>query len=107
MMPGKLGPIYEMRIYTVKLGTMPDIMKSWEAGLPERVKFSPLVVAGNVDLGEVNRFIHIWAYTSLDQRAAVRAQARQSGAWPPPGGAERLLTQANKIMLPASFSPMQ
>jgi hypothetical protein len=105
--PGKLGPIYEMRIYTIKLGTLPDIMKGWEAKLPERLKLSPLAVAGNVDLGEANRFIHIWAYTSLDQRAAVRAKAVQLGVWPPGGSAGRLLTQANKIMLPAAFSPMQ
>jgi hypothetical protein len=105
--PGKLGPIYEMRIYTIKPGTLPDIMKGWEAKLPERLKLSPLAVAGNVDLGEANRFIHIWAYASLDQRAAVRAKARELGVWPPGGGAGRLLTQANKILLPAAFSPMQ
>jgi len=105
--PGKLGPIYEMRIYTIKPGTLPDIRKGWEAKLPERLKLSPLAVAGNVDLGEANRFIHIWAYHSLDQRAEVRAKAVQLGVWPPGGGAGRLLTQANKIMLPAAFSPMQ
>ena len=33
--------------------------------------------------------------------------ARAAGAWPPPGGGDMLLTQANKIMLPASFSPLQ
>ncbi len=29
------------------------------------------------------------------------------GVWPPPGGADTLLTMANKIMLPAAFSPAQ
>jgi hypothetical protein len=105
--PGKIGPFYEMRIYTIKIGTLPDIMKAWEAKLPERVKLSPLAVVGNVDLGEVNRYIHIWAYNSLQQREEVRAKARQMGVWPPGGGAGRLLTQANKIMMPAAFSPMQ
>ena len=105
--PGKIGPFYEMRIYTIKPGTLPDIMKAWEGKLPERVKLSPLAVAGHVDLGEVNRYIHIWAYNSLDQREAVRAKARQTGVWPPGGGAGRLLTQANKIMTPSAFSPMQ
>lgn len=105
--PGKIGPIFEMRIYTIKPGTLPAIMKGWEAKLPERLKLSSLVVAGNVDLGEVNRFIHIWAYTSLEQRAAVRAKAVQLGVWPPPGGAQHLLTQANKIVMPAAFSPLQ
>ncbi len=105
--PGKLGPIYEMRIYTVRTGTLPDIMKGWEGKIAERVKLSPLILAGGVDLGEVNRFIHIWSYSSLEQREAVRTKARQAGIWPPGGGGDRLLTQANKIMVPASFSPMQ
>jgi hypothetical protein len=105
--PGKLGPIYEMRIYTFKPGTLPDTMKSWEPKLPERMKLAPLVIVGSVDLGEVNRFIHIWAYSSLDQRAAVRAKAVQLGVWPPEGGPARLLTQANKILMPSAFSPLQ
>ena len=105
--PGKVGPIYEMRIYTFKPGTLPDTMKSWEPKIPERMKLSPLVIVGSVDLGEVNRFIHIWAYSSLDQRAAIRAKAAQLGVWPPGGGPTRVLTQANKIMTPSAFSPMQ
>lgn len=105
--PGKLGPIYEMRIYTVRSGAMPEIMKAWEPKLPARLTLSPLTIVGNVDLGEANRFIHIWAYASLEQRAAVRARATQLGVWPPTGGPDFLLTQANKIMLPAAFSPLQ
>lgn len=105
--PGKFGPIYEIRIYTVKSGTLPDIMKAWEPKLPGRLKLSPLAVVGNVDLGEANRFIHIWAYSSFEQREAIRAQARQLGVWPPTGMAERLLTQMNKIVVPAAFSPMR
>lgn len=105
--PGKVGPIYEMRIYTFKPGTLPDTMKSWESKLPERMKLSQMVIVGSVDLGEVNRFIHIWAYNSLDQRDAVRAKAAQQGVWPPEGGPARVLTQANKILRPSAFSPLQ
>ncbi len=105
--PGKVGPIYEMRIYAYKPGTLPDTIKSWESKISERMKLSPLVIVGGVDLGEVNRFIHIWAYSSLEQRAAVRTKARELGLWPPPGGPARVLTQANKIMMPSAFSPMQ
>jgi hypothetical protein len=68
---------------------------------------SPLVLAGGVEFGKANGFIHIWAYSSLDQRAKIRADAVAAGAWPPPGGAGRLLSQDNKILLPASFSPLQ
>src|ERR1700738_5011923 len=103
--PGKLGPIYEMRYYAMKAGTLPDLIKRWEAKVGERMKMSPIALAGNVEHGEANRFIHIWGYKSLDERAAVRAKAREMGVWPPPGGGDTLLTQANKIMLPSAVSP--
>ncbi|HUG38113.1 MAG TPA: NIPSNAP family protein [Candidatus Limnocylindrales bacterium] len=105
--PGKMGPIFEMRYYTMKAGTLPDLMKRWESKIGERIKLSPVAIAGAVDFGEANRFIHIWAYKSLDERANIRNKAREMGVWPPPGGGDTLLSQANKVMLPAAFSPLQ
>lgn len=104
---GRVGPIFELRYYTLKPGTLPDLASGWEAKLPERMKLSPVVLAGGVEFGQANGFVHIWAYSSLDQRAQVRDEARQKGVWPPPGGPDRLLTQENKILLPAAFSPLQ
>jgi hypothetical protein len=105
--PGAVGPIFELRYYTMKAGTLPDTAKGWEEKLPERTKLSPLVLAGGVEFGKANGFVHIWAYQSLDQRAKVRAEAVQKGLWPPPGGRDRLISQDNKIMLPSAFSPLQ
>ena len=105
--PGKIGPIFELRYYTIKPGTLGDVAKGWEAKTPERMKLSPIVLAGGVEFGQANGFIHIWAYSSLDQRAQVRDDARKQGVWPPPGGPDRLLTQETKILLPAAFSPLQ
>jgi hypothetical protein len=105
--PGKIGPIFELRYYTLKPGTLPDLAKGWEAKIPERTKLSPLVLAGPVEFGKANGFIHIWAYSGLDQRGKIRDEARAKGVWPPPGGGDRLLTQENKILLPAAFSPLQ
>jgi hypothetical protein len=104
---GKVGPIFELRYYTLSPGALPDIAKSWEAALPARTKLSPLVLAGGVEFGKANGFVHVWAYSSLDQRAKVRAEAVQSRIWPPPGAADQLLTQDNKILLPAAFPPLQ
>ena len=104
---GKLGPFYELRYYTLKSGTLPDTAKAWESKIAERMKLSPVVLAGGVEFGQANGFVHVWAYASLDQRMQVRAEARKQGVWPPPGGAERLITQDTKILLPAAFSPLQ
>ena len=79
--PGKVGPIFELRYYTLKPGTLPDVAAGWEAKLPERTKLSPVVLAGGVEFGRANGFVHIWAYSSLDQRARVRDDARQKGVW--------------------------
>jgi hypothetical protein len=105
--PGKLGPVFEMRCYAMKPGTLPGLLQRWESKIGERTKLSPLVTAGHVEHGEANRFIHIWAYKSMDDRMAIRAKAREMGVWPPPGGADTLFTQMNKILLPSSFSPLQ
>jgi hypothetical protein len=105
--PGRMGPIFEMRIYSIKAGTLPDLIKRWESKIAERTKLSPLVLAGHVEFGQANRFIHIWGYKSLDERSAIRNKARETGVWPPPGGGDTLFDQANKILLPASFSPLQ
>jgi hypothetical protein len=104
--PAKIGPIFELRYYTYKLGAMPQVRKNWEAALPARMKLSPLVIAGAVEFGRADGFIHLWAYESFDQRMKVRAEAIAAGIWPPRGG-EELVTQENKILLPAAFSPLR
>jgi hypothetical protein len=105
--PGKLGPIFELRYYTLKAGKLPEMAKAWEGALAERIKISPIVLAGGVEFGKANGFVHIWAYSSLDQRAQIRDEARKRGVWPPPGGGDRLVDMKNKIMLPSAFSPLQ
>jgi hypothetical protein len=105
--PGKLGPIFELRYYTLKAGKLPELAKAWEGAIAERIKMSPLVFAGGVEFGKANAFVHIWAYSSLEQRGQIREEARKRGVWPPPGGGDRLLEMKNKIMLPSAFSPLQ
>ena len=108
--PGNPGPIFELRYYTLKPGKLPETQKGWEGAIPERVKMSPIILAGGVEFGTANGFVHIWAYKSLDQRMQIRDEARKKGVWPPPappGGGDRLLTQETKILLPASWSPLK
>jgi len=62
---------------------------------------------GRTEMGPLNKYVHIWPYPSLDERARIRKHAVDTGAWPPPGGADVLVTQENKILLPAPFSPLQ
>jgi hypothetical protein len=107
---GKVGPYFEMRTYTYNAGDLPKIQSNWTKALPNRLKLSPLVQLWYSELGELNTFVHIWAYSSLDQRMAIRKQAVDSGQWPPPQDGDNkygLVAQENKILLAAPFSPLQ
>jgi hypothetical protein len=100
----KLGDIYEMRIYTYEPGSIPELIRKWTDAIPYREEFSPLAAGMSTELGGLNRWMHIWPYKDLDDRERVRKEAATSPHWP--SGAPGRVRQENKIMIPASFSPM-
>ena len=103
--PGRFGPIYELRTYTLKPGALAGTIERWRAALPRRRELSPnLVVMHTLDGPQ--RFTHIWPYPSLEQRAAIRAKSVSLGVWPPPGGAESLAVMTTGIWLPTEISPL-
>ena len=51
----KLGPLYEMRIYTYAVGAIPRVIEKWSEHVPEREKYSPLVGAWYSDVGDPER----------------------------------------------------
>lgn len=104
---GKHGPIYELRCYILKPGTLADQAAGWEKMLPKRLERAPVVFAGGVRAGRTQAFYQLWAYASFEDRLKIRAETRKEGIWPPPGGPARALTQENSILLPAAFSPLQ
>jgi len=104
--PGKLGPVFELRQYIFRPETLPQIIENWRAALPSRMNYSAPLFVGNVVLGPtLNSFIHIWPYESVAQRGEVRRNSMAGGTWPPAGGDKNYLSQANKLLLPAAFSP--
>jgi len=104
---GKLGPIFEWREYELLPHTAAEVNANWAKAVPKRTELSPLVMAMHTDSGELNKFVHIWAYESLNHRAEVRREAAAKGLWPPKSRRETLRIQANKIVLAAPFSPLQ
>lgn len=104
--PGKDGPIYEMRSYLTKPGSMPQVIEAFNSKIEDRLKLSPLSGIMYTDSGPLNKFTHIWPYKSMDERMKIRAKAVETKVWPPPTR-EFMVTMENKILLPAAFSPMQ
>ena len=76
----------------------------WTDAIPHREAFSPLAAAMHSEVGGLNRWMHIWPYQDLAERTRVRAEARKSPHWPTGAGVR--ISQENKILVPATFSPM-
>ena len=106
MKPGKIGPCFEVRSYTLKAGGLAPTAELWRKAVPGRSTVSPLLTAMTAVTGTVGRFVHIWPYASVEERGRLRAKAVADGVWPPPGGPAHLSTQQTDIYFPASFSPI-
>jgi hypothetical protein len=107
MRPGEFGPCYEVRTYQLKPNGLAPTIDLWRQSVPGRTTVSPLLAAMTSVTGPVTRFLHIWPYKSLDERARLRAKAVAEGLWPPPGGPGHLAVMQSDIYLPAAFSPMR
>ena len=102
-----LGSFYEMRTYTFLPGIMSQLVEAWGEAMPFREEYSPLAAGMYSELGGLNKWCHIWPYNSLEERSRVRDEAREGGHWPPSGSfRESMVKQENKMLIPASFSPM-
>jgi hypothetical protein len=100
------GNLYEMRIYTYAPGDIPAVLKGWAEAVPYREQLSPLVACWYSDVGGLNKFVHVWVYKDLNERARIREESRKDGRWPAQTGV-RPVRQENKILIPAAFSPVQ
>jgi hypothetical protein len=103
--PRAIGPLFEIRQYTLIPGAIPGLIERWSEKIEGRTKFSPLVAGMYSEFGALNKWVHIWAYKDASERSSVRAAASATGQWParnPPGV---VVKQENAFVLPASFSP--
>jgi hypothetical protein len=112
--PGKVGPWFEMRTYTYAPGALSNVLENWEKAIPDRLKFGSPVFLGYSEIGGLNKWLHIWPYESIEQRASIRKQAHDAGVWPPSVAAAKAgrkvipyIAQENKLVMPSSFSPLQ
>jgi hypothetical protein len=96
--------ILEMRTYVLKPGATNNFVERFAEGLTARLQFSKLLGLWLSEVGGLNRVVHVWPYESFEDREKIGAEARKTGKWPPKTQ-EFIITQENKIIQPASFSP--
>ena len=104
--PGKMGRWYEFRTYNVRQGTMAETIDAWKDAIPARTALSPMVGAFTALDGDQPRFLNIWTYDTLEDRARIRGEAVQKGVWPPKGGPANLTKMQSTVCAPVAFSPL-
>jgi len=80
--------IYELRTYTVKQGTLAEVIKN--SGTVSRGirkdDYGKLEGYWSTDIGPLNQVMHLWSYKDLNERARLRAELAKNARW----GAEYL-----------------
>lgn len=107
MSNGHAIALVEQRTYTLATGQTGAYLKLYEAeGLPVQL---PILerLAGyySVEVGELNTVVHLWAFTSLDDREARRARLQADPRWQAYWAKVRplILSQQSVFLKPAPF----
>lgn len=102
--------IYEMRTYRLKVGALSkyiEIVQSTGIEIQKR-HLGNLVGYFYSDIGPLNQVVHIWAYSSLDDREARRALLGKDPEWQAfiPSLQALVDEMENKILKAMPFSPL-
>ncbi|MFK0333968.1 NIPSNAP family protein [Rhizobium sp. NPDC090275] len=100
---------YEIRTYKLKNGAIPEYLKVVEEEGIEIQKghLGALVGYFFSEIGTINEIVHIWAFSSLDDREVRRHSLMADPRWQAflPKIRDLIQVAENKIMKPANFSP--
>lgn len=95
--------IYELRMYTVAPGKLGDYMKAHkEIGRVIRGdNYGKLEGGWTTEIGPLNRYVHLWSYSDLNERARLRAELQKNERWTKEYGPlvqQYVLKQENKLL---------
>jgi hypothetical protein len=90
-------------MYTVVPGKLGDYMKAHkEIGRPIRGdNYGKLEGGWTTEIGPLNRYVHLWSYENLEERARLRAELQKNEGWTKEYGPlirQFILKQQNKIL---------
>ena len=76
--------IHELRMYTCRPGTIARVLEA-SGTVARRIrqgdKYGTLEGHFSTELGELNRFVHLWRYDSMAEMARLRGDLGQLEAW--------------------------
>ena len=104
--PKEFGRFYEFRTYFLKPGGLPPTLAGWKAAIAPAHEYTDHLVVNMYALDGLPRITHIWVFSNLEQRAALRARHYAAGLWPPKGAPEQVARATSTICIPESYSPL-
>jgi hypothetical protein len=75
--------IYELRTYTVKQGTLPEMIRD-SATISRPIRgddYGKLEGYWSTEIGPLNQVMHLWSYADLNERARLRAELAKNQRW--------------------------
>ena len=75
--------IYELRTYTVKPGTIPEMVKA-SSTVSRDIRgdeYGKLEGYWSTEIGPLNQVVHLWSYRDLEERARLRAELAKNPRW--------------------------
>jgi hypothetical protein len=103
--------IYEMRVYQIKPGMLPQYLKLFEQkGLPIISRYCTLVGFWTIESGPLNRVMHIWSYADFEARRQARDRWWQDRGWIDdylPAALPLVESQENAFLSATAFSPLR
>src|SRR5262249_12774588 len=80
---GRITMIYELRTYTVRPGTIGDMVKA-ASTVSRDIRgdnFGKLEGYWFTEIGPLNQVLHLWSYSDLNERARLRAELAKNTRW--------------------------
>ena len=75
--------IYELRTYTLKQGSVPDVVKA--ASTVSRSirgdEYGKLEGYWTTEIGPLNQVLHLWRYRDLNERSRLRSELAKNASW--------------------------
>ena len=102
--PATFGNFYEIRRYWLKAGGLAPTIAAWERAVGPAKAYTSHLVGNMYALDGPPRIMHIWGFSSLEERMALRKQHYAEGLWPPKGGPEQIERATSTICLPEGWS---
>ena len=101
--------IVEERTYSLHIGAVPKYLELYEGeGLAiQRPILGRMVGYFSSDIGPQHQIVHLWAYKDIAERAERRGKLLADPRWQAYAVKTRefQISQENKILIPAPFSP--